>query len=69
MIIARAVYIFMKGILQMMNYEEIYRTLLELSKNEGLRFIEAELEDNELLCLQFEDKIVLNTKCDKFLKE
>lgn len=58
----------MEGILQMKNYEEICRALLKLCEKENLRLVEAELEDNELLCLQFDDKIVLNTKCNRFIK-
>ncbi len=53
----------------MINYKEIYTALLKLCKNENLRLVEAELEDEELLFLKLDNKIVLNTKCEKFLKE
>lgn len=64
--VARAIFYKIKGKLIMKTYEEIYSTLLKLCKNENLRLVEAELEDEEIVMLVFDDRIVLNTGCEKY---
>ena len=44
----------------MNTYEEMYQALSKLCKNEGLRLIEAELEDADVIYIRQDDKIVLN---------
>ncbi len=46
----------------MEKYKEIYRVLLKLCENEELRLIEAELEDESIICKREKDMIILNTK-------
>ena len=65
MIVVRTVF-FMKGILQMKNYEEIRSALLSLCKKENLRFIEAELENEKICYARMEDRITLNKNYHKF---
>ena len=50
----------------MMNYEEIYRTLLKLCKNENLRLIEAELRNEKICYARMEDCVVINKKYRRF---
>lgn len=47
---------------KMEKYKEIYRVLLKLCENEELRLIEAELEDESIICKREKDMIILNTK-------
>lgn len=44
-----------------MAFENIRSALLKICEQESLRFVEAELADDEVVCLRFEDKVVFNT--------
>ena len=50
----------------MEKYKEIYRALLKLCENEGLRLIEAELGNDKICYARQEDCIVLNKSYHKF---
>lgn len=52
----------------MKNYEEIRSALLSLCKNEDLRFIEAELEDETIVCKRKKNEIILNKNFFEFTK-
>lgn len=42
--------------------EELRQRVAELCRRDGLRFVEAELEDKETLLFRFDDRIVWNRK-------
>ena len=47
----------------MNTYKEMYQALSKLCKNEGLRLIEAELEDKGMIVWFHKEYIIVNTVC------